>query len=124
MNAARPHLEALPGLPRDAEGPVFAAPWQAQAFALALALHARGVYTWPEWAAALAQAIRAAGQAGDPGDGSTYYLHWLQALETLVASKGLAGGGEIARCQRAWQHAAARTPHGQPIALGEQDFGH
>jgi nitrile hydratase accessory protein len=113
----------LEGQPRDADGPVFAAPWQAQAFALALALHERGVFAWPEFAAALAAAIAQAQAAGDADRGDTYYAHWLTALESLVAAKAVTSGGELAQCQRAWQHAAARTPHGQPIELRTEDFG-
>jgi nitrile hydratase accessory protein len=77
----------LPGLPRDDSGPVFKAPWQAQAFALALALHERGAFTWPEWAAALTAAIRRAQAAGDPDTGDTYYQHWLDALETWSSTR-------------------------------------
>ena len=107
----------LPGLPRDDSGPVFGAPWQAQAFALALALHERGVFTWPEWAAALTDAIRRAQAQGDPDHGDTYYRHWLDALEQLVISKGLADAGRLHALEHAWEAAAARTPHGLPIEL-------
>ena len=69
----------LPGLPRDDSGPVFGAPWQAQAFALALALHERGVFTWPEWAAALTDAIRRARQ-----DRARNYLEALRAQAKVV----------------------------------------
>lgn len=114
---------ALPGLPRDADGPVFREPWEAQAFGMALALHARGLYTWTEWAAALAHEIDAAQRRGDADHGDTYYRHWLAALEALVAAKGVASAGELARCRDAWDHAAERTPHGQPIELRAADFG-
>ena len=107
----------LPGLPRDDDGPVFGAPWQAQAFALALALHERGVFTWPEWAAALTDAIRRAQAQGDPDHGDTYYRHWLDALERLVISKGLADADRLHALEHAWEAAAARTPHGLPIEL-------
>jgi nitrile hydratase accessory protein len=107
----------LPGLPRDADGPVFSAPWQAQAFALALALHERGVFSWTEWAAALTDAIRRAQQGGDPDHGDTYYTHWLDALERLVIAKGLADAERLHALEHAWEAAAARTPHGQPIEL-------
>ena len=80
---------AVPGVPRDADGPVFREPWEAQAFAMTLALHERGVFTWKEWAAALADEIKRAQAAGDPDTGETYYLHWLTALERLVADKGV-----------------------------------
>jgi nitrile hydratase accessory protein len=103
------------------EAPVFAEPWQAQAFALVLTLHERGAFTWPEWAAALGQRISAAGVAGDPDDGSTYYQHWLGALEDLVAAKGIGRADELEQCARAWARAAARTPHGQPIELRADD---
>jgi nitrile hydratase accessory protein len=112
----------LPGIPHDAEGPVFAAPWQAQAFAIVLALHEHGLFTWPEWAAALAAEIERAQEVGEPDRGDTYYRHWLAALERLVAEKEVAGPAALARCRAAWQHAAARTPHGTPITLADADF--
>jgi nitrile hydratase accessory protein len=106
-----------PGLPRDDHGPVFAAPWQAQAFALAVALHERGAFTWSEWAQALGEAIGRAQAAGDPDDGSRYYHHWLDALEHLVQTKRLGDSAELEALAIAWSDAAARTPHGQPIEL-------
>jgi len=115
-------LEALPRLPRDADGPVFREPWEAQAFALAVALHGRGLYTWTEWAAALAEQIRRAQAHGDADLGDTYYRHWLAALEALVAAKGASSAVELERYRRAWDHAADRTPHGRPIELQPQDF--
>ncbi len=105
-----------------AEPPVFAEPWQAQAFAMVLTLHRAGSFTWPEWAAALAQQIAEAQRAGDFDRGDTYYHHWLAALEGLVAAKGLGSADELARCRHAWSHAAQRTPHGQPIELQSADF--
>ncbi len=121
--AARSATEAVPGIPRDTDGPVFRAPWEAQAFAMALALHRRGLFTWPEWAATLADEIRRAQAAGDPDTGETYYLHWLNALERIVASKGAADRTTLARYREAWSHAAGRTPHGTPIELRAEDFG-
>jgi nitrile hydratase accessory protein len=115
-------LVALPGMPCDAEGPVFREPWEAQAFAMTLALHERGLFTWPQWAATLGEEIRRAQTAGDPDTGETYYQHWLNALERLVGEKGVAGAATLARYRHAWSHAADRTPHGQPIALQPQDF--
>ncbi|HUP07628.1 MAG TPA: nitrile hydratase accessory protein [Caldimonas sp.] len=117
-----PDLSALPSLPRDAEGPVFREPWEAQAFALAVQLHARGLYTWTEWAAALAEQIRRAPLDGDADLGDTYYRHWLAALEALVAAKGASSVAELERYRVAWDRAADRTPHGRPIALQPQDF--
>ena len=120
MSAA--DLDALPRLPRDADGPVFNAPWEAHAFAITLSLHERGVFTWPEWAATLSREILAAQAAGDADLGDTYYRHWLNALEALVAAKQISSKDELIRYQSAWDHAADRTPHGRPIVLGEADF--
>ncbi len=113
---------ALPGLPRDAAGPVFREPWEAQAFAMALALEARGVFSWSEWASALGEEIRRAQMAGDPDTGETYDRHWLAALERLVVTKGIAAPEALMRYHDAWAHAAARTPHGTPIELVAEDF--
>jgi nitrile hydratase accessory protein len=120
--AARRATEALPTIPRDHDGPVFREPWEAQAFAMALALHDRGLFTWSEWATALADEIKRAQAAGDADLGDTYYRHWLAALERLVAEKGVATRDTLARYRDAWDHAADRTPHGQPIELKPNDF--
>jgi nitrile hydratase accessory protein len=113
--AERPLL--LAGQPQDADGAVFAAAWEAQAFAMALLLHERGVFTWTEWAAALADEIRAAQGRGDPDLGNTYYRHWLKALERLVVEKGVASADVLHDTAHAWEDAARATPHGQPILL-------
>ena len=120
--AARRATEAVPSIPRDAEGPVFREPWEAQAFAMTLTLYDRGLFTWPEWAATLAVEIKRAQAAGDPDTGETYYRHWLNALERLVAAKGVTDGATLARYREAWDHAADRTPHGAPIELRPDDF--
>jgi nitrile hydratase accessory protein len=117
-----PPRHEVPGIPCDAEGPVFAAPWQAQAFALALALHQRGLFTWPEWAQALAARIRAEPAAADEDAGDAYYRQWLGALEDMVAARGASSPAELARYQQAWDRAADRTPHGTPIELVAEDF--
>jgi len=121
--AATEATAAVPSIPRDAEGPVFREPWEAQAFAMALALHARGLFTWSEWAAALAVEIKRAQASGDPDTGETYYRHWLATLERLVAAKGVASSATLHRYRDAWDHAADRTPHGSPIELKREDFG-
>ena len=113
---------ALPLPPGAADVPVFAEPWQAQAFAMAVQLHAKGVFTWPQWAHALSQTIAQAGAAGDPDDGSGYYQHWVDALEHLVLAHNLGTAEQIHRLEHAWEAAAARTPHGQPIEVQAQDF--
>ncbi|CAN5874080.1 nitrile hydratase accessory protein [soil metagenome] len=123
MSSKSELFAASPGLPRDDDGPVFREPWEAQAFAMALALHARGLFTWVEWADALSRQIVAAQAIGDPDTGDTYYRHWLAALEGLVAAKGASSTAELAIYAQAWDHAADRTPHGQPIELCPADFG-
>jgi nitrile hydratase accessory protein len=122
VTAAELATTAVPGIPRDADGPVFREPWEAQAFAMALALHARGLFTWSEWAASLADEIRRAQAAGDPDTGETYYRHWLAALERIVAEKGVTDRGTLRKYYDAWDHAADRTPHGTPIELQPEDF--
>ena len=99
------------------EEPVFGEPWEAQAFALTMALHERGLFTWPEWSAALAEEIDDAQYAVD-----SYYHHWLRALERLVADRRLTDPQTLDRYRLAWTHAADRTPHGTPIELAAEDF--
>jgi nitrile hydratase accessory protein len=96
------------------DDPVFREPWEAQAFAMTVLLHQRGLFTWVEWAEALSAQI-----AGGEGP---YYQQWLSALETLVASKGLSTPEELTRYQHAWEHAAHRTPHGMSIDLHSEDI--
>jgi nitrile hydratase accessory protein len=123
QRAALEATHAVRSIPRDAEGPVFREPWEAHAFAMALALHARGLFTWNEWAAALAEEIKRAQASGDPDTGETYYQHWLATLEKLIAAKGVATTETLDRYRDAWDHAADRTPHGSPIELASEDFG-
>ena len=108
---------ALPQLPRDEDGPVFAEPWQAQAFALAVKLSEQGHFTWKEWAAALAEELKAAADRGEPDDGSHYYEHWLATLEHLVTAKGLTDPAALQARKEAWADAYRHTPHGKPIEL-------
>ena len=110
-------LAALPPLPRDDDGPVFAAPWQAQAFALAVTLSEQGHFTWKDWTAALTDELRAAAARGEPDDGSRYYHHWVAALERLVAAKGLTDAPALGTRKEAWADAYRHTPHGQPVVL-------
>ena len=123
MDAAARATSVVPGIPRDDDGPVFREPWEAQAFAMALTLHERGLFTWTEWAATLADEIKRAQAKGDPDTGETYYLHWLATLERLVGEKGVASPATLRRYHDAWDHAADRTPHGSPIELRPEDFG-
>jgi nitrile hydratase accessory protein len=111
-------LAELPPLPRDEGGPVFAEPWQAQAFALAVRLSAQGHFTWKEWAAALAAELKAAADRGEPDDGTHYYEHWLAALEKLVTEKKLTDRKALLDRKEAWADAYRHTPHGNPVELG------
>jgi len=120
--AATRATQEVPSIPRDNDGPVFCEPWEAQAFAMTLALHARGLFTWSEWAAAFAAEIKCAQTAGDPDTGDTYYSHWLAALEKIVDEKGVTTKAMLHRTRDAWIHACDRTPHGQPIVLTAADF--
>ena len=120
--AARRATQAVPSIPCDAEGPVFREPWEAQAFAMTLALYDRGLFAWPEWATILGDEIKKAQAAGDPDTGETYYQHWLNALERIVAEKAVTDAATLRRYHDAWDHAADRTPHGTPIALKPEDF--
>ena len=110
----RPDLDALPAIPRDREGPVFAEPWEAQAFALAVRLHERGCFTWREWTDALAAEIGAARQRGDTATG-----HYL--VPCLLPSSLAGGAGCQSEAQRRrhdeWDRAVRATPHGRPIEL-------
>lgn len=117
MTADSDRLSELPPLPRDEGGPVFSEPWQAQAFALAVRLSEQGYFTWKEWAATLADELKAAADRGEPDDGSRYYEHWLTALERLVTSKRLANSAELLQRKEDWADAYRHTPHGRPVEL-------
>jgi len=116
---AAPRLDApaFASLPRDEQGPVFAEPWQAQAFALAVRLSAEGCFTWTQWAQALAAQLHAAKERGEPDDGTHYYEHWLATLEALVAAKGFCDPRALRERRQAWADAYRSTPHGEPVAL-------
>ena len=119
---SRSAVPDVPGIPCDAEGPVFGAPWQAQAFAMAVALNARGVFTWPEWAQVFGEHIKSSPALPDEDAGDAYYRQWLAALEDIVARKGATDVRELHRWQHAWEHAAERTPHGAAIEIQAGDF--
>jgi len=114
-------LATLPRLPRDEGGPVFSEPWQAQAFALAVKLSEEGHFTWKEWAAALAEELKAAADRGEPDDGSHYYEHWLATLERMVTARGLSDPAALAARKNAWADAYRHTPHGKPVELAPTD---
>jgi nitrile hydratase accessory protein len=110
-------LAALPRLPKDESGPVFAEAWQAQAFAMAVRLSEQGHFTWKEWAAELAAELKSAADRGEPDDGTHYYEHWLATLERLVTRKGLTDAAALSERKDAWADAYHHTPHGKPVEL-------
>src|SRR5262245_9966975 len=120
--AARRAAEAVPGIPRDSNGPVFRAPWEAHAFAMAIALYQKGLFAWSEWSAMLGEEIKKAQAAGDPDSGETYYNNWLATLERIVAEKGVTSLQALSHHYQAWENAMHRTPHGKPIELKSEDF--
>jgi nitrile hydratase accessory protein len=116
-------LEAAPALhpiPRDGEGPIFDEPWEAQAFAMVVALHKAKLFSWGEWSAALSREIVAASQSGEHDPDGSDYSHWLSALETLVVEKGAASRSMLEQREAAWARAAEATPHGEPILLANE----
>ena len=118
---SRPDAERFatsPLLPRDEEGPVFAEPWQAQAFAMAVQLSVAGHFTWAEWTTALGQQLQAAARRGEPDDASRYFEYWIAALEQLAADKKLTDLTALSERKEAWADSYRNTPHGQPVELG------
>ncbi len=111
----------LPAGPEDE--PAFFAPWQARAFALTVHLHARGLFPWEAWSAALGRRLAAEQghirpqPSGTEEEAEAYFVAWVAALGELLAERGIAGEAEIASMAGAWQAAARATPHGQPITL-------
>ena len=89
--------------------PVFAEPWQAQAFSLAVTLNERGLFTWSEWTAAFAAELKS---------DADYFEAWLRTLEKMTVAKGFAHASELEALAKAWMEAAEATPHGKPIVLG------
>jgi nitrile hydratase accessory protein len=120
--AAHAALASIASIPRDTDGAVFEAPWQAHAFALALSLQERGVFTWAEWAEVLGTTRSRSATSSEAGCGDAYYRDWLTALETIVSAKGLANPETLMRTREAWRQATNRTPHGAPIELKAEDF--
>ena len=110
-------FEALLRRGAGTDEPVFAEPWQAQAFALTVHLHGKGAFTWQQWASALSDEIARAAASGEPDDGSHYYEFWLAALERLVRENGLAEQVALDARKEAWADAYRHTPHGKPVEL-------
>jgi len=112
-------LASVASIPRDNEGPVFEEPWQAEVFAITLTLYEKGLFSWRDWADHLSNSIASAQANGDPDLGDTYYLHWLDALESIIIAKGLGSHEQLSDLYAKWEHAAESTPHGKAIVLTE-----
>ena len=111
----RSELASSPGLPKSAEGdPVFPEPWAAEAFAMTVHLHQKGLFSWGEWAQALSAELHKPGRAED---GSDYFDAWVAALSGILVERGVANAEDILALQQSWQRAAEATPHGKPIRL-------
>ena len=91
----------------------FAAPWEAQVFAMVVTLQERGLFTWAEWSDRLGREIRPA----DGPEAAADYGHWLATLETILGERAVAAPESIARRAAAFLRAAEATPHGQPIRI-------
>lgn len=112
-----PHMPGMPAIPQDADGPVFKAPWEAQAFGFVLSLYDKGCFTWPEWVEYLSAEITSTQVRGEMDLGDTYYLHWLAALETIVVKKGLASTAELTTRRAEWEKADRDRAFGEAPVL-------
>ncbi len=95
----------------------FDEPWQAQLFALTVALSEAGHFTWPDWTAAFGAMLKAKGKDRPLDGGADYYAAWLETLEALLDRTGLAGREEAHAMRHAWERAYLTTPHGAPVHL-------
>jgi nitrile hydratase accessory protein len=62
-------------------------PWELRAFAMAVAAYHNGQYEWSEFQLSLIDSIRRWEAEGGTEPWS-YYEHWLEALETVLAGSG------------------------------------
>jgi nitrile hydratase accessory protein len=108
---------AAAALLRELDGPAFAEPWMAEAFACAVHLNRRGLFVWSEWVEVFSAEIKAHPQQPGEEAAAAYYRQWLAALETIVGLKGAASTAEISERQETWRRAYLNTPHGQPVEL-------
>lgn len=109
-------LARSPGLRLSDDGaPVFPQPWAAEAFAMTVHLHQRGLFSWSEWAETLSAELK----RQDPARcGEDYFDHWVAALTAILVRRGVADEKSVLALQASWQRAAEATPHGRAIELG------
>ena len=102
---------------KDEQQQVFAEPWEAHAFAIAVKLSEKGLFKWSDWTNALAEEIKEAKDQGQPDFGNTYYQFWLSALETILLEKNILKKSDLNSKMEQWRHAYLSTPHGNPVKL-------
>ena len=116
-NGKRLFLSSLPSDLTDADEPVFAEPWQAQAFAMTITLYERGLFSWSEWAETLSLKLEERASVGDDQAGQHYYEDWLAALELLVSSRTDIRSAALVDLKDNWEQAYRTTPHGEKVTL-------
>jgi nitrile hydratase accessory protein len=85
-----------PAAPPRANGElVFSEPWESRAFGMAVSLFEAGVFTWPQFQAALIARISAWEAAPLDGQDWSYYRQWLGALEDVLAGDDTALPDEV-----------------------------
>jgi nitrile hydratase accessory protein len=107
----------LAGSRREGRRVVFAEPWQARAFAIAVQASRQGCFTWSEWTHALSRELQRASGTDPQSAGAQYYDCWLTALQSLLVAKGAVAKAELHKRKDAWEDAYRRTPHGRPVSL-------
>lgn len=107
-------LAEVQSIPRKDGEAVFNEPWEARAFAMAVELNEKGVFSWSEWGNIFSANLKVNSQSQQP---ASYYRVWMKTLEQLVEAKEISNRKERLSRQAEWQEAAERTPHGRPIVL-------
>ena len=97
----------------------FDEPWQAQLFALTVALNEAGHFAWPDWAAAFGATLKRRGAERAQDGGADYYAAWLETLEGFLDARGHAPTAEALKAKVAWEAAYLATPHGQPVKIAD-----
>ena len=115
MNTAFPSI--LQDFGKDEQQPVFAEPWEAHAFAIAVKLSEKGLFKWSECSEALTEEIKIAKEQGNPDFGNTYYQFWLSALESILLEKNILKKSDLKSRIEEWRNAHLSTPHGEPVNL-------
>lgn len=117
LGDARRRVESLVGA---GEQRAFNEPWEVRAFAMAVAAYHNGQYEWSEFQLSLIDSIK----KWENGDGSepwSYYEHWLEALETVLAGNGALSDAALDEKTRAVlatpKNANHHEAHREPVAI-------